>query len=577
MFLITLFWIYLALMFKKKNLICLFCCLPILLLAQSNEFRHNVINGNAYAELRAELYAQSKVGNLDSAFVLSAQMLQFAADHNDPIEQKIDAYLTVGRMLKANNARRLAYENLKRALALYEAEQFAPSLYQQGMYASLAQLSEINLENQGALYFYRKAYALACYNRDTLHISSMLNNMGIVHLRRGALDSARNYFLQADSVFTHAHLSFNELHLAINNNLASVALRQKNYQEALERFDYSQHLRFYRGWQLDSNIRIKRITSALMGKAEAYLLMGNEAEARNVVRQLPEDLTHLSNNLYKKLREQQLYIQMLVAARESSWLGYYQAQQKWSSFKDSVAEVQAQGLSTFTEEVLNLQLQHAEKTLLLKTNAFEARYARTRLIWLTAFMASMLVLVLIGFRLSILRNRSRRLEMEQALYKKELEYTALKKETLEMKVKHQDVDLGALSAELMLMRNLNQLTQKKLREIKGKSSTVQEKQLQELSKEITSKVNQNKSRSLIHQHLEKVNTAFYTRLEEVAPVKLSKGEKELAALVRLRLEDAEIAELRATSVNAIHVTRHRLKKKLELNKAQDLSQFLRAL
>jgi DNA-binding CsgD family transcriptional regulator len=558
---------------------CLFIAvLPIVANAQLRKFDGSLLNQGPYVQQNKALYAYLNEGRLDSAFLISAELLQFAAEKDQPVEQRIDAYLTVGRMLKGQKAHSLAANNFEKALRLYEAQHFAPSLYQQHLYASLAQLSEVNPKPQEqALYYYRKAYALAVWNRDTLRISSMLNNMGVVHLKANVLDSANYYFVRADSVWKHANLSFNELIMAINNNLAEVALRRHLYDDALKRYTFNQHLRTYQGYVLDTNIRIKRTTTALLGKIRVYLAQGNVEQARASLAKFPANLSGLSYVLYADLREKQLYARMLVLTQGDNWITFYRAQQNWSDFRDSVAGVRAQALSTFTEAMLERQLQHADETLASNTRLLEVRHSRIRIMWITAFLASVLIAVLIGFRLNVLRSRGKRLEMEQELYKKELENTELKKKALETTVKNQDVDLGALSAELMVMRNLNNMAQEKLREVRGKPGSEQVKQLQELSKAITTTVNQNKSRGLMHQHLEKVNTAFYARLEEVSPTKLSKGEKELAALLRLRLEDSEIAELRSTSVNAIHVTRHRLKKKLALDKQQDLEQFLRAL
>jgi DNA-binding CsgD family transcriptional regulator len=66
-----------------------------------------------------------------------------------------------------------------------------------------------------------------------------------------------------------------------------------------------------------------------------------------------------------------------------------------------------------------------------------------------------------------------------------------------------------------------------------------------------------------------VNAEFYSRLQARYP-QLSKTEREICAYIKLNLSGKDIAQLRKTSINTINVARHRIRKKLGLERDEEL-------
>ncbi len=81
--------------------------------------------------------------------------------------------------------------------------------------------------------------------------------------------------------------------------------------------------------------------------------------------------------------------------------------------------------------------------------------------------------------------------------------------------------------------------------------------------------------SVLQQDINLINTQFYSRLNEKYP-NLSKTERELCAYIKLNLSNKDIAELRKTSLNTINVTRSRLRKKLGLERENELELFIQS-
>ena len=70
-----------------------------------------------------------------------------------------------------------------------------------------------------------------------------------------------------------------------------------------------------------------------------------------------------------------------------------------------------------------------------------------------------------------------------------------------------------------------------------------------------------------------VNKSFYEKLNRQFP-KLTQGDLKLCALVKLNFSSKEMAKLLGNSVESIHTTRHRLRKKLNLPRETNLKEFI---
>lgn len=70
-----------------------------------------------------------------------------------------------------------------------------------------------------------------------------------------------------------------------------------------------------------------------------------------------------------------------------------------------------------------------------------------------------------------------------------------------------------------------------------------------------------------------VNVGFYERLKVRFP-KLTQGDRRLCALVKLKFTSKETARLLGLSVESVHTTRYRLRKKLGLMKGENLEDFI---
>ncbi|MBX2871769.1 MAG: tetratricopeptide repeat protein [Saprospiraceae bacterium] len=73
-----------------------------------------------------------------------------------------------------------------------------------------------------------------------------------------------------------------------------------------------------------------------------------------------------------------------------------------------------------------------------------------------------------------------------------------------------------------------------------------------------------------------VNQDFYQRLEDKFP-KLTQGDKRLCALIKLDFSSKDMAKLMGISVESVHTNRYRLRKKLDLERDINLTEFIATL
>ncbi|MDO6760821.1 hypothetical protein Q4566_11470 [Tamlana sp. 2_MG-2023] len=74
----------------------------------------------------------------------------------------------------------------------------------------------------------------------------------------------------------------------------------------------------------------------------------------------------------------------------------------------------------------------------------------------------------------------------------------------------------------------------------------------------------------------KVNVDFYRRLRE-KHASLTPTEQKHCALIKLKFDSKEMAHLLNISVNSVHISRHRIRKKIGLERGQDLTNYIASI
>jgi len=174
-------------------------------------------------------------------------------------------------------------------------------------------------------------------------------------------------------------------------------------------------------------------------------------------------------------------------------------------------------------------------------------------------------------RMELAIKQQKLAEVEQ---QKEKELLQLKEEKIESELQHVNKLLAASTMNLVVKNEFIESIKKELQEVSksGKKATTRQA-LEKIVKEIDITLKLQEDWEQFEYHFDQVHGDFLSRLQHDYP-KLSPNEQKLCTLLRLNLNTKEIANILSISLRGVEVARYRLRKKLELEKGQNLSKFI---
>lgn len=201
-------------------------------------------------------------------------------------------------------------------------------------------------------------------------------------------------------------------------------------------------------------------------------------------------------------------------------------------------------------------------------------------------MTLLLAASLILFRRRIEKVRSYEKEKHTAAFQKkeeilkkerlqaEREIERLRIEKLETNMKYKNKEL-ANSTYHIIRKNkfLNTLKQELSNLSNAAKSEFVEQELKKISRKIDRDINNEKNWEVFDRYFDEVHQEFLSRLKEKHPV-LSPKELRLSAYLRMNISTKEIAPLMNISIRGVEISRYRLRKKLNLDRHDNLTQYL---
>ncbi len=200
-----------------------------------------------------------------------------------------------------------------------------------------------------------------------------------------------------------------------------------------------------------------------------------------------------------------------------------------------------------------------------------------------------IALLFFGFRILDKKYKRERSELaqkqEQQLSKKETEIKTiteqsekeimkLKNDKLHSEIQHMNNELTSSAMHLI---QKNQLLNNIKNTIQTLTKSGDEKNhnqaLKKIVKSITADLSNNEEWKVFEKNFDKVHGNFITRLKKAFP-KLSPQELKLCAYLRMNLNTKEIAHLLNISVRGVEIGRYRLRKKLGLERQDNLTDFI---
>jgi len=540
--------------------------------------KHFATTRELISVLRQEAVFYRKHGNSQAAFEVYSEALKLTMDNNYIVLQGLVQFDISNYYYYMNNLE-ISFKSILKAKLLLEQ----------------ATDEEISKYNRTSLNDHD-------YTRYEL-LEPIMFNIGVVALDRGNLDEAEVHF--KDAVVFYGKKGNKQGQIDAYINLATICFEKKRYQHAIEAFkkivdDYELtpvdlSLVYY-------NFAIIYNESNNIDLAKSYI-----DKAIEITERLDDEIQLIDLYFFKANMEQKLgnyslssklllyslkgsielkdfYFQekvcRLLAESETS-LGHYKQANNWYlkmlSARDSLGQDDIEDLykRVDLEHRLKVQEVNTEQQYAL----LESEKARTRFLISAIIFGFLLFISLIYVWLVSKKNSFKREELAKqkiAIKEVQLENKRLLEEE-EIKRIHED--LKAKKRELMLSLLATKKRKNKLIKIIKEfekiedNSIIRKTDLQYLKEFIIIQSDELEKNENIQQQIINTHEGFFTKLLDDYP-SLSKTELKVLAYMRVGLETKEIADVQYVSVDAIKKTRHRIRKKLDIEAKQSLEKFI---
>lgn len=216
-----------------------------------------------------------------------------------------------------------------------------------------------------------------------------------------------------------------------------------------------------------------------------------------------------------------------------------------------IAEMQTRYKTNQKEQEIALLQKKQENALLLRN----------------ALIVGILLFVIIGF-LIYMRQRLKITKNET-----ELENTGLKQHQLKQDIEFKNKQLTTHSLNLVQKNEIMKELKQAIGEVQKNKNGKNDKKLRDLQHMVDYSFNLDEDWENFRHYFEDVHTGFFKALKGRSP-DLTTNELRLSALVKLNLTIKEIATILSISPDSVKTARYRLRKKLDLETEQDLSEFM---
>lgn len=147
------------------------------------------------------------------------------------------------------------------------------------------------------------------------------------------------------------------------------------------------------------------------------------------------------------------------------------------------------------------------------------------------------------------------------------EQKKLKEQQMQNELEFKESQLSAMTLQMLQKNELMQELKEKLDQESGASRE------NPLSRIINKGLNHDKEWTDFNSHFESINKNFYSRLKQAYP-DISPNDLKICALIKLNLSIKEMAGILNISADSVKTARYRLRKKLQLNTEDNLTDFI---
>jgi len=374
-----------------------------------------------------------------------------------------------------------------------------------------------------ALSFYKKSLELKKEFNNKDRIAETMKNMGVCYRKINELDSAKS-FLESSLEITN-QIKDDHNKVDILNELSIVNLKLRNFDKCYLLLKESrlimEGLMDNKEWIVEND----RIMS------DYYLAIGDYKEALYKYKKYDSGNSEIfSSNKSEKLAEMRIL---------------YEAERKKTEIK-------------LLEQQRNLEAQK-RKSLLVGS-----------------ILLAIIGILVIASLWNNIKKKKAIYQQSHKLSKEKLKTQSLLQENLEHKLEFRMKELTNLALFISQRTSIYGDLTKSFKDLNFTDINQLKKDVNALVQEYTFKLDINEDIQKFHANVETLQSDFLFRIKEKYP-HLTNKDTQLAVQVKLKLSSKEIANINNISLNSVEISRHRLRKKLNLDIKENLVSFLESI
>ncbi|MCT4664543.1 MAG: tetratricopeptide repeat protein [Flavobacteriales bacterium] len=428
-------------------------------------------------------------------------------------------YTTVGIFFRKR-------KNYDQAIEYYLKAVHLDSIYQRnielaGNYNNIGNIYADLNEAEKTMEYYQKSLALYEAEGDLFQMAAIKVNLGIQYEENGDFKKAENLFIESYKI-SHEIQDLKDIMIA-STNLGFNYVKQKEFD-----------------------------------KAKRYLF-----EAQEICDSLK----------FKNWRENLLEGWILYATEQGNFQEAYEYQKELIMHNDSLYDIAQQ--NTIEELQARFENEQKEKKIIeLQKEQSLQNKKRWNLIIILAVSILSGIFLFFWQRTKLLKERKIAQQKKQILDAQNKQL-ALEREKIQQELEFRDKELSTFALHLVQKNDFLTHIEKIIKQVSAKSQETK-KALKDISLELHHNKLIGKDLVDFQARLDLVNNQFFELLEKKFPT-MTKNEKRLAALLRLDLSTKEISVLNHVSEQAVKMSRHRLRKKLNMDSKVNLTDFFKKI
>ena len=563
-----------------------------------------------------ELMTKDAANQFDNAINLTDEALQTALREQEPKGIAVARFAKATVLLRAGSYA-AAQASIENAIAVcqkitdtQEKNEMLAYCYQ---YLGFIFGSQSNWEESLKNYF--KGYDLIKDRGNVSQAALLLTKIGDIYLAAGDKPNAEKYFLEALEkdqgknavVRLQIYVSYANLltetrpdsAIAVCNEALALAQKQgiknKDYNiyfamagAYFTKGDYMRAILTMNRAIDNAKINNKPLSQYNIGFAEIYNGMNQRNQAEHYYLQAIEEAKK-ENNLYMQYQAMNLLQNFYQkTGQNDKQLDLFK---KASVLKDSIYSTK-QLLAT---KEMDYRYQTAKKEDAI-ASLTRANQLKTFLMIASAIAIISVLLLLMnrrkqaGLREKYHQSREKTLLQENFIARQQTEIEKEQKEkaflreqlqqeenlSLQKEIESTQRELATTTLYIQEKNKVLEQLQRQVNSILQKASGQHKTELVNISRSLKKQMSFENDWNKIKLHFEKVHPRFFEKLSSIAPT-LTPNDLKNCAYIKMKLNHKEIANLTALDYNSVKMARYRIKKKLNLEKEEDLNSFIENL